>query len=67
MHEGVVKWFNEKKNYGFIESSGLEDVFFHGTSIADHGFFGLTKSDRVTFEVKETQRGRQAFNVKVMR
>jgi CspA family cold shock protein len=67
MQEGVVKWFNEKKNYGFIEASGQEDIFFHGSSIADHGFFGLTKSDRVTFEVKETQRGRQAFNVKVVR
>jgi CspA family cold shock protein len=67
MQEGVVKWFNEKKNYGFIEAIGQEDIFFHGSSIADHGFFGLSKSDRVTFEVKETQRGRQAFNVKVVR
>jgi CspA family cold shock protein len=67
MQEGVVKWFNEKKNYGFIESNGQEDIFFHGSSIADHGFFGLAKSDRVTFDVKETQRGRQAVNVKVMR
>jgi len=67
MREGVVKWFNEKKNYGFIESNGQEDIFFHGSSIADHGFFGLTKADRVTFEVKDTQRGRQAVNVKVVR
>ena len=67
MHEGVVKWFNKKKNYGFIESMGHEDVFFHGKSITDHGFFDLNKSDRVTFEVKDTRFGRQAVNVRVVR
>jgi CspA family cold shock protein len=67
MLEGTVKWYNEKKQYGFIESQGIEDVFFHGSSIADHGFFGLRKADRVSFEIRQTQRGRQAFEVKVLR
>jgi len=65
MSEGTVKWFNKKKNYGFIESEGLEDVFFHGSQIVDHGFFGLQANDRVSFEVKDTRNGRQAVNVRV--
>jgi cold shock protein len=67
MLEGTVKWYNEKKQYGFIESQGMEDVFFHTTSIVDHGFFGLAKADRVSFEIRQTDRGRQAFQVKVLR
>jgi len=65
MPEGTVKWFNKKKNYGFIASEGQEDVFFHGSQIADHGFFGLQANDRVSFEVQETRQGRQAVKVKV--
>ena len=37
MQEGIVKWFNTKKNYGFIESEGETDIFFHSSSIIDHG------------------------------
>jgi CspA family cold shock protein len=66
MQEGVVKWFSKKKNYGFIEAVGQEDVFFHAKNIADQGFFDITKSDRVTFEVRDTRFGRQAVNVKVI-
>jgi CspA family cold shock protein len=65
MPEGTVKWFNKKKNYGFIASEGQEDVFFHGSQISDHGFFGLQANDRVSFEIKDTRNGRQAVNVKV--
>lgn len=67
MQEGVIKFFNKKKNYGFIEASGQEDVFFHSTNITDPGFFELAKSDRVTFEVRDTRHGRQAVNVRVIR
>jgi len=66
MSEGTVKWFNKKKNYGFISSEGEEELFFHGSKIVDHGFFGLKNNDRVSFEVKDTQNGRQAVNVKVI-
>jgi cold shock CspA family protein len=67
MQEGIVKFFNKKKNYGFIQAGDQEDIFFHSTSIADPGFFELAKSDRVTFEVRDTRQGRQAVNVKVIR
>ena len=66
MSEGTVKWFNKKKNYGFISSEGEEELFFHGSKIVHHGFFGLKNNDRVSFEVKDTQNGRQAVNVKVI-
>ena len=65
MPEGTVKWFNKKKNFGFIASKDQEDVFFHGSQIIDHGFFGLTSNDKVSFEIKDTQNGRQAVKVKV--
>jgi CspA family cold shock protein len=65
MTEGTVKWFNKKKNYGFITSEGQDDVFFHGSEIVDHGFFGLQTNDRVSFEVRDTRNGRQAVKVKV--
>ncbi|MCU0564023.1 MAG: cold shock domain-containing protein [Desulfobacterales bacterium] len=67
MPEGTVKWYNEKKQFGFIASQGIEDIFFHATSIVDHGFFGLAKDDRVSFDIRQTDRGRQAFQVKVLR
>jgi CspA family cold shock protein len=67
MHEGIVKFFNKKKNYGFIAASDQEEIFFHSTSITDPGFFELAKSDRVTFEIRDTRHGRQAVNVRVVR
>jgi CspA family cold shock protein len=66
MNEGTVKWFNKKKNYGFIESDENEDIFFHGSNIADHGFFGLTSKDRVSYEIQEMRNGPQAVRVKVI-
>jgi CspA family cold shock protein len=64
MAEGRIKWYNEKKGYGFIESDEEGDIFVHKSGIVDHGFFTLRSDDRVYFEVKETQRGKQAFKVK---
>ena len=64
MAEGRIKWYNEKKGYGFIESDEVGDIFVHKSGIEDHGFFTLRSDDRVYFEVKETQRGKQAFKVK---
>lgn len=66
MNEGIVKWFNKNKNYGFITIDGQEEIFFHGSSIVDHGFFGLRNDDRVRFETRETPKGRQAFKIKVI-
>jgi CspA family cold shock protein len=62
--EGQIKWYSEKKGYGFIETDSEGDLFVHSSGIKDHGFFTLQKLDRVTFEIKETPRGKQAVNVK---
>ena len=67
MMEGTVKWYSEKKGYGFIETENDGDVFMHSRSIKDHGFFLLQKSDKVTFEIKETRHGRQAANVRIVK
>ncbi len=64
MSEGRIKWYNEKKGYGFIESEEVGDIFVHKSGIEDHGFFTLRSDDRVSFEVKDTQRGKQATRVK---
>ena len=61
--EGTVKWFNEKRGYGFIEQDEGGDLFVHYSSIAMPGFKRLVDGDRVSFEVEETTRGPQAVNV----
>lgn len=64
MAEGRIKWYNEKKGYGFITSESEGDVFLHSSGIKEFGHFGFQENDLVTFEIKETQRGKQAFNVR---
>ena len=64
MKEGTVKWYNEKKGYGFIETEDSEELFMHSSGIKDHGFFTLQKTDRVSYEIRETNRGAQAVNVR---
>ena len=64
MAEGKIKWYSEKKGYGFIETDNEDDIFVHSSGIKDHGFFVLQKLDRVSFEIKKTARGRQAVNVR---
>ena len=63
MAEGTVKWFSDKKGYGFIEQDNGEDIFFHFSSINMQGFKTLNESDRVSFDVEETERGPKAKNV----
>ncbi len=63
MGEGTVKWFSDKKGYGFIEQDNGEDIFFHFSSINIQGFKTLNESDRVSFDVEETDRGPKAKNV----
>jgi len=60
---GTVKWFNDRKGYGFISRANGKDVFVHFSNIVQEGFKSLKEGDKVTFDVQETKRGLQAVNV----
>ncbi|MFH2063591.1 MAG: cold shock domain-containing protein [Pseudomonadota bacterium] len=62
--EGLVKSYNEKKGYGFIETQEHGLIFIHKSGIKDFGPFGLQKGDSVCFEIKTTPKGVQAVNLK---
>ncbi|MGA8180482.1 MAG: cold shock domain-containing protein [Desulfobacterales bacterium] len=66
MANGVVKWFNDRKGYGFIEQESGPDVFVHHTGINGSGFKSLQEGDRVTFDIEEGQKGPAAVNVTVV-
>ena len=63
MPEGTVKWFSERKGYGFIEQDDGGDIFVHHSSINMPGFKTLNEGDRVSFEVGEGTKGPAAQNV----
>ncbi len=63
MEEGTVKWFSERKGYGFIEQESGGDVFVHYSSINMSGFKTLAEGEKVSFEVEESDRGPVAKNV----
>ena len=65
MADGVVKWFNDNKGYGFIQQDSGPDVFVHYTGINGNGFRSLEEGDRVSFEIEEGQKGPSAVNVVV--
>ena len=64
MAEGTVKWFSERKGYGFIEQDDGGDIFVHHSSISMPGFRTLNEGDRVSFEVGEGTKGPAAQNVR---
>lgn len=64
MANGTVKWFNEKKGFGFIEQEDGPDVFVHYTGIIGSGFRALREGDSVAFDIQEGQKGPVAVNVK---
>jgi CspA family cold shock protein len=61
--QGVVKWFNAAKGYGFIQRQSGEDVFVHFSAIQMDGYKSLTEGQTVEFEVKQGPKGFQAENV----
>ncbi len=64
MANGTVKWFNDKKGYGFINEDQGRDVFVHFSAIDMPGFKTLSEGDMVIFEVEESDRGPEAKNVR---
>ncbi len=63
MASGKVKWFDNKKGFGFIAQDTGQDVFVHHTSITGGGFKTLNEGEDVTFEVITSDKGLKAQNV----
>ncbi len=66
MAKGRVKWFNEKKGFGFISKDDGDDVFVHFSAIKRDGFKSLDEGDEVEFEVSQGPKGLQATEVVVL-
>ncbi len=62
MQEGIVKFYNETKGFGFIRPENGEDIFVHATGLLDT----IRENDRVSFETQEGRKGKNAINVKVI-
>lgn len=63
---GRVKWFNDRKGFGFIEVEGQKDVFVHYSAVQGEGFKSLKEGDEVEFEVTQGPKGPQATKVKII-
>ena len=63
MASGKVKWFDNKKGFGFIAEESGQDVFVHHTSILGEGYKTLNEGDAVTFEITPSDKGLKAQNV----
>ena len=66
MAKGTVKWFDQKKGYGFIAQEDGDDLFVHYSAINREGFKTLDEGDQVEFEISEGNKGPQATNVTVV-
>lgn len=66
MPEGNVKWFHERKGFGFIETDEGSDVFVHFSAIEDSGFRTLQEGQRVRFEILQGPKGPAASNVRAL-
>lgn len=62
---GTVKWFNNRKGFGFIQRADGADVFVHYRSITGNGYKSLAEGQKVTFTVKESDKGLQAEDVAI--
>jgi CspA family cold shock protein len=66
MARGRVKWFSEKRGYGFISREDGDDIFVHYSAIKKEGFRTLREGDEVEFEVSQGDKGLQATDVTVV-
>lgn len=66
MTNGTVKWFNDRKGFGFIEQEDGPDVFVHHSAINKSGFRSLSEGDRVSFDIEQGQKGPSAANVSLI-
>ena len=66
MPRGSVKWFDDRKGYGFIAREGGKDIFVHFSAIQGNGFKTLSEGQRVEFDVAPGKKGEEAQNVRVI-
>ena len=66
MNNGIVKWFNNEKGFGFISVEGGDDVFAHFSAIQTDGYKTLEEGQKVSFNIVEGARGPQAENVTIL-
>ena len=66
MSNGTVKWFNDRKGFGFIEQDNGPDLFVHHSGILSDGFKSLDEGDHVVFDIEEGPKGLSAVNVKTV-
>ncbi len=66
MATGTVKWFNDDKGFGFIETEGSEDVFVHFSAITGEGYRSLNEGAKVEFDIVSDTKGPRAENVTII-